>query len=397
MAGGLDLLGLQGVWFPALPGPPASLAPNGQSDVIVRAYHGESAEFLESWDETDAVEIAFEGYGPETARVVVPRTAPFVHRSRSAPGGTGVFLEIDATGLGVPDVWTGRIEGGQYSGDGADWTAQVAGPRSWIEEIGVAEMGKTRECAAVLVRRAFEAASAPTYCRIDPQSGYVGVGADDTPGGGDLWALATDITAKRGEEVFLVADRGAVGYTLYVRHPLGSPDLSPYCTLRHGDNCTLSSSANNLKRPRAELVGVANSYLAGAGLQVASVAAPAGARLGLRAALAAPVHSATARALTGTTLAVMSPETPTIAALELELATTLRRAMAPTQAVQLADVDVALWPYMRPGYVVGASLPDPQGYFTRALLRIRTATFRVRPDLACSISGELWALEGQDG
>lgn len=363
---------------------------------VVRSYHGESAEPLEAWTGFDAVELFFEAYGPETGRLVVPANAPFLHHTRSMPGGAGVFLEVDARDAGVPHVWTGRFQAPQFGGGSPSVSAQLAGPRSWLENVGVVGTGETAECASAAVRKALQAAKGPTYVRMD-EGGYTGMRAPVDLSGQALWPLITALATERGEEPQLEAQPGAVDYMLRWSHPLEAPDLSGRATLIDGRNCVLGQSAHALGAPLTELVATAQSWDVGSEYvtSAAKVIAPVGARLGLRAALHMVATSAIGRSLAGDPVAPM-PETTTREALELALQTALVRASIPRILAQINDVDDALWPLMTPGAVVGAQLRDPFGLMQRALVRIRTATFRPTPPRSCALSVELWATEASD-
>lgn len=396
MAGFRGLLELF-LWRARAPGEPPPpfdlLAPRA---LLLRAYHGEAGEYLEDWPEYSVVEIAFGPHGPDTARVEVPRTAPFLHHSRSLPGGVGAFVEIDAASFGVPDVWTGRLLAPQFDGDGAGVTLSLKGPEEWLSRIGVPLAGQSARPAADVVRDALAACPAETWVRV-PSAGsgthWSRVPFDLT--GQALWPLMTGLAETRGEEFTLTARPRRVMFDLSWRHPLDATEAD--VTLEHGRNCTLSSSALNLGLPLQDAVGVALSYGAGDEVVGALVKAPASARLGLRDGLTAAMSALAVRKLAGTgsaSEALPAPEVTSQAALEAMLEALLRREMVTTCTAQLQDVKPHLWPHLRPGTLIRVSMPDPFALFHYALARIRTATFRLAPDLACSLSVDLWAIEG---
>lgn len=392
-AGSRGLLELL-LWRAATPPAPAPFVAPVVRALHLRAYHGEAGEYIEDWPEYGVVELAFGLQGPDTARLEVPRTAPFLHHTRSLPGGVGVFVEVDARSLGVPDIWTGRLLAPQFDGDGAAVTLSLKGPEEWLSRIGVPLAGQSARPSADVARDALAACPAETWVRV-PRAGtgtrWSRVPHDLT--GQTLWALLAGLAETRGEEFTLTARPRRVMFDIAWRHPLDAPEAE--VTLDHGRNCTLSSSALNLGLPLQDAVGVALSYGAGGEVVGALVKAPASARLGLRNGLAAAMNSLAVRKLAGTgsaSEALPAPEVTSQAALEAMLEAILRREMAATATVQIQDVERRLWPHLRPGTLVRTRLPDPFGLFEDALMRIRTATFRLAPDLACALSGDLWSM-----
>lgn len=379
------------------PPPPPDFSFVSPRTVTIRAYHGRSGDGLGRWEDLGTCEVVFEDYGPETARLTFPRNAPQVHRTRSAPDGVGVFVEIDGTEMGVP-VWAGSFDTPQFDADGPDFGMALTGPRSWLDTIPVNGVAITSAPAAVLVRRAFAEARQPTWTHLGLQGAYVAPRMiEDSISAESLWALMTGFKERRGEYPYFEALRGQLGFRMSWRHGSSSSDFSSVVTLVHGQNCKLAPSAGSLRRPITELTGVANSYLAGSGYTGASVAAPAGVVVGMQQALGSSLASATSRGLLPGARTDVVPESPTASALRGELVTKMQRVMRPMLPAQVTDVDPALWRYLRPGRVVGARLQDPQGWFNNSLVRIRTCSWRLAPDLACNLSVELWALEAHRG
>lgn len=360
--------------------------------VALRTYHGESGEPIDVWEDVDACEIVFEEYGPKSAKTGLVRGVPALHHSRLMPGGLGAFLEIDARGLGVPDVWLGRIDVPQI-GPGAIVPIGATGPESWLASVGVAPSAESAEPAAWTVRRSIQEARRPTWCRFDAGSAYLGVRTTAVASAQSLWAQIEAYRADRDELPLFIADAGRVRFTVRWAHPLAGSEVQGDVRLVDGENCTLTSSAVGAGMTRDELVAVARSWGAGSGLQAALVRAPRGAAIGRRGALAAVLQSAQLTGLLAGDVASGLPEIGERDALELALETRLRRLMVPPVLGQIADVDPALWPYCRPGNVLSATLHDPYGLFNRALVRITSATFRPTPPLACSLSVELWDAE----
>jgi len=377
------------------PVPPTVPAPRG---LVVRAYHGEAGEYLEDWRGLGTVEITFALHGPDTARIETNRHAAYLHHTRSMPGGVGVFLEIDArslaSGVGVPDIWTGRMVTPQFDGDGAAVALPLKGPEEWLSRIGVPLAGTVAAPSARVVRDALLQARAETWVRMGAGSPTRWARIPFDLSGQTYWALMTGLAEQRGEEFVLTPRPRSVLFDLDWRHPLDSPDASGEVTLRHGVNCTLSSSALNTGLPLQDAVGAALSYGEGAEVAAALVKAPPAARVGVRDALTAALSSLTLRRLAGTggtSETIPAPEITSQAALEAMLEAILRREMVAVATAQVQDVEPRLWRHLRPGTLVGTALPDPFGLFAGAVGRIRTATFSVAPVLGCSLSLDLWS------
>lgn len=374
---------------PAPPPPPPATR-----ELVVRAYHGEAGEYLEDWRGFGAVEVTFGPYGPTDARIEVDRHRSYLHHTRSMPGGVGVLLEIDGTGLGAP-LWSGRMVAPQFDGDGPAVALGLKGPEEWLSRIGVPMVGATARPAADIAREAIETCRVPTWI-VPPPAGastrWSRVPVDLT--GQTIWALLTALAEQRGEEFHLTPRPRSVYFDLDWRHPLDAPETD--VVLEHGRNCTLSSSALSTGLPLSDAVGVALSYGAGDEVVGSLVKAPPTSRLGTRDALTAALSTLTVRKLAGagsTSETVPAPEITSQAALDAMVESMLRRSMSLTAVAQVQDVDPRLWPHLRPGVLVPVRLPDPFSLFTSAIARIRTATFALAPTLGCSLSLELWALE----
>lgn len=387
-------------WFygfrrvPAAVIPPAPPAARATHELVVRAYHGEAGEYLEDWTGFGAVEITVGPYGPTDARIEVDRHRSYLHHSRSIPGGVGVLLEIDGTGLGAP-LWTGRMVAPQFDGDGPAVALGLKGPEEWLSRIGVPMVGATARPAADVAREAIETCRVPTWI-VPPPLGastrWSRVPVDLS--GQTIWALLTALAEQRGEEFHLIPRPRSVLFDLDWRHPLDAPEAD--VVLEHGRNCTLSSSALSTGLPLSDAVGVALSYGAGDEVVGSLVKAPPSARLGTRDALTAAMSTLTVRKLAGTgstSEAVPAPEITSQAALDAMVEAMLRRSMSLTAAAQVQDVDQDLWHHLRPGVLVRTRFPDPYGLFGSAIARIVTATFSLAPTLGCSLHLDLWALE----
>lgn len=366
----------------------------------IRAYHGESGEPLEVWTDFGTVEVSFSRTGPDTAKIDVPRTAPYLHHRRSMPGGVGVFLEVDGRAMGAPDIWTGRLLSPQFSGDGETVSLSLKGPEEWLSRIGVPVVGRHTAPAAAIVQDAIQACPAATWLseRVQVGSGYAAIPHETS--GEALWPLMSGLAEARGEEFRLVARPGTVLFDLHWGHPLGAVDASAEVVLVHGKNCSLSSSAILAGLPLSELVGVALSFGEGADVSGALVKSAPVSRWGRSNALTAALSSTSVRRLAGSgaaSEALPAPELTSEQALIAMLETTLRREMVATATAQIQDVEPDLWRHLSPGTLVSCRLPDPSGLFSAAVARIRTATFRLAPELGCSLSLELWRLEDQHG
>lgn len=358
----------------------------------ISAFNGESGEYLEDWEHPTSVELVFESYGPETGKHDAPTSAGYLHHQRSMPGGIGVLLVIDARDEGAPDVWTGRYEMPQF-GAGPTVSAQLSGPRSWHESVGVAVAPAAAATAASVINAAYAEAQEPAWTTFHYASAYKGVVVEEPVRQPNLWALIEHYRQTRGEEPYFTARPGEVGYDLAWTHPLeadakGAPDAQ----LIDGKNCRLSSSGIGAGLTRDQAVAAAQSWGAGSELVQHLVRAPFGAELGRRAALEAALVAARTAGLTGQPVAA-EPETRTREALEIMLETRLRRLMVPVVAAQASEIDRSLWPKLRPGTVVRTRLSDPFGLFTKALARVTSLTVRPTDPPSASVSLELWAQE----
>lgn len=362
----------------------------------IQAYHGESGEPIEVWSEFGSVEVSFGPTGPDSARVDVPSTAPYLHHRRSMPSGVGVFLGIDGRAQGVPEVWAGRMLSPQFSGDAPSVGLGLKGPEEWLSGIGVPVQGSHTRPAAGIVQEAIQACPAQTWLAPTVQAVTALSSIPYETSGESLWALMTGLAEQRGEEFRLTARPGRVLFDVLWGHPLGAPDHSAEVVLVHGKNCTLSSSAMRTGLPLSELVGVALSYGQGADIAGALVKTAPTSRWGLSNALTAAMATTSVRRLAGSgaaSEALPAPELTSEAALVAMLEATLRRESIATATTQVQNVDPDLWPMILTGALVSTRLPDPFGLFTASVARIRTATFSLAPSLACSLSLELWSLE----
>lgn len=366
----------------------------------IRAYHGESGEPLETWDQFGSVEVSFTQTGPDSASIDVPCTAPYLHHRRSMPGGVGVFLEVDGRALGTPEVWTGRMLSPQFSGDGEAVGLSLNGPEEWLSSIGVPIQGRHTRPAAGIVQDAIQSCPAQTWLAPTVQAVTALASVPYETSGEAMWPLMVGLAEGRGEEFRLVVRPGRVFFDVHWGHPLGAPDATAEVVLVHGKNCTLSSSAIRAGLPLSELVGVALSYGQGADVAGALVKSAPSSRWGRSNALTAAMSTTSVRRLAGSgaaSEALPAPEVTSDAALTAMLEATLRHEAVATATAQIQDVDPALWPLLVTGVLVSTRLPDPFGLFSAAVARIRTVTFRLAPELACSLSLELWQLEDPHG
>ncbi len=367
---------------------------------MIRAYHGESGEPLEVWPDFGSVEVSFTQTVPDSAKIDVPRTAPYLHHRRSMPGGVGVLLEVDGRAQGAPEVWTGRMLAPQFSGDGDSVGLGLKGPEEWLSGIGVPLQGQHTRPAAGIVQEAIQSCPAETWLAPTVQAVTALSSIPYETSGEAMWPLMTGLAEQRGEEFRLVARPGRVLFDVHWGHPLGAPDATAAVVLVHGRNCTLSSSAIRAGLPLSELVGVALSFGEGADVAGALVKTSPASRWGRSNALTAAMATTAVRRLAGhgsASEALPAPEMTSEAALTAMLAATLRREAVATATAQIQDVDPILWPLLVTGTLVSTRLPDPFGLFTAAVARIRTVTFRLAPELGCSMSLELWQLEDQHG
>jgi len=369
---------------------------------VVRIYHGLSFEPLGEWAGIGAVSIAYDEHGPASADITLARNSAYLLADAIAPGGIGVVVEIDARDLGVdiesraigiPDVWLGRVQTLPASSRGATCTVALGGPSTWLERITVARQAASTESAGSIARRLVEQYP---IGRVSPGPvTYRGPGGEMDVGGQALWSALTSMADDRGETFTLTAVPGEARMLLDWRHPLQSEDRTASVVLIEGSNIEWDTTFQ-LDTMASDLIGVAESFAAGPGAVAASVSAPASARFGRLAALTAVLGSSAARAVVEGGEAIIRPDIPTRAELELVLAAKLRTMMVPPILLQATVTDPAMWRHLEPGVLVTTYITDPMGLFTGgAVARVLDRAFDVWPTLACTVGLELWRMAGE--
>lgn len=361
----------------------------------VRVYHGESGQYIQDLTDLSVIEYTLGPNGNQNARVVVPSVGTQLHHTKLFPEGVGAFVRIDPS-VPVPDPFIGRIEIPQFGGADTEVSLNLKGPEEWLSVIGVPLQATFNMPAAHLVRETLLASTAQTWVKFGTSSPSTLVSVPYQTSGTSIWGLMTDLAEMRNEEFYLYPDPQGIGFQLDWRHPLDSVDLSSTVVLEEGYNCALSSSAMNLGQPRDNAIGVALSLGMGDEVLGTLVSAPPTARLGIRDAFQAVFSTAAVRRLVGTgSDSYATPETSLVSqqAIEAAVESMLRRSMTATGTAQIADIDPALWPSIRPGVIVGGIIKDPFGLFENCLLRIRSVTFALLPVLGCTASVELWAVD----
>lgn len=369
--------------------PPAPALSSNRT-LRVRAYDGWSGQYLEDWCDISAVELVFDSHGPEQARLIAPATMPYWHHRRAMPGGRGVYLEIDARDWGLP-IWTGRLVNPQPSSGAAELSAQLAGPRTWLERYHAAVGNPTTEPASRIVYHALEQVRPSPPTRMLLEGAYLGAGGREDLAARSLWELITNLAQNRGEWPYFTALPGVVEYNLEWRHPLGAPDLTGTVTLRDGDNSRWDALPE-VDQKIEELLLVAQSW--GIGSRVVGTKARASAvrAFGRKAALTAVVESAGVQNTTGSTQTVVDAAVPTYQSALVATEARLRRLVNSVIPARIEVLDPELWPCLRPGVLVSGRWDDPHGLFARSVVQIETMT--VAPlSCQCQLSAWLWDVE----
>lgn len=353
------------------------------------AYAHSSGAMTRTWQDLAPFDIAFGAAGPMASTITHDSGAAAVTLSALIPDGNPILLEVDARQLGVPDVWLGRAT--QWSEDvtAGTFTVSLAGPESWLSQLGIQSMSLRRDAAGSLVREIVAQHPGPHRLEI----GTINRGAivETQLSGSSLWSMMQDLASRTGEEPVLTALPGEARLRLDWRDPFDVPDARRAVTLIEGRTVGQVQLGGNLAASPAELVGVAQSTLQTNRGRSAAVAWPGRPALGKRAALATAMRTRTAQQLAGgpVTLAVDSPGYDQLVR---QLTSELRR-RRPTGGGTAVVLDTALYPYMRPRTLVSASLSDSLGIYRRAVAQIRTVTWSLSASVVdrCTISFELWS------
>lgn len=381
------------LWHPAgtpAPEPPPPAASTGRAALRIRAYDGWSGQYIEDWYDASAVELVYEMHGPEQARVTAPAQMPYWHHRRCMPGGRGVYVEIDARDWGLP-VWTGRLVNPQPASGSPDLSAQLAGPRTWLERYHVGVGNPTTEPAGRIVHDALAGARVNPPVRMDLAAVYRGDGGREDLAGRTVWDLMTGLAESRGEWPYLTATPGAVEYRLDWWHPLGAPDLTGAIVLRDGENSRWDA-VPEIEQKLDELMLIAQSWGIGSRVVGSKVRAAPVRAFGRKAALTAAMQGGLIQSATGQSQTVVDASVPSYQSALVAAEAELRRLVNSVVPVRIEVMDTTLWPALRPGTLVSGRWDDPHGLFTRAVVQIETMT--VSPFTgACQLSGWLWDWE----
>lgn len=345
----------------------------GPSGITVHAFDGWSGQFIEDWYDLGAVELVFEMWGPETARIVAPRHLPFWDRQRCMPGGRGVYLQVDATDLGLP-LWTGRLTSPQPSSTSPDVSAELTGPREWLERYHTALAGPVPWPAATIARAALMANPPNPPLSYVEAGQHLGTPGDDDTAARPLWELLTTLAEGRGEWFYLTARPMVVAYDLHWWHPLAGDHRAGDVLLVNGVNAEFDP-VPDIEGKLDTLLVAAQAWHAGPRQNGSGARVSPARAFGRKAALEALATSLTTRWLTG---ASQTDADPTIASRDAALVAAearLRRLCNSAVPTQVRVLDTALWPALRPGAIVSAQWEDdPHRLFQSCLIQIETVT-----------------------
>lgn len=342
-------------------------------DVSIHTFDGWSGQPIGDWYDVGECELVYEMWGPETARIQAPARLPYWDRSRCMPGGRGVYVQVDATDMGLP-LWTGRLTAPQASSTSPDVSAELTGPREWLDRYHTALAARVPWPAATIARAALLANPPSPPLRFADTSPHLGLGGDDDTAARPLWELLTTLAEGRGEWFYLVARPWEVAYDLHWRHPLGGDDHSGDVLLVNGVNAEFDPVPDIEGKLDTLLVAAqawhAGPRQAGSGARISPARA-----FGRKAALQALTTSLTTRWLTGASQTDADPTIATRDSAAVAAEARLRRLCSSAVPTQVKVLDTALWPAIRPGTIVSAQWEDdPHGLFTSCLIQIETVT-----------------------
>ena len=343
------------------------------------------------------MDISFDRFGPTQASITLRRGSADAHHGTLLPGGDGALLEVDARSLGVPDVWLGQCESTDEdlthaAAEGA-CPVSVAGPWAWLDDIGIADYPVRSAPAGALVAEIIGGHTGPHRLRLGTV--HTGAAIEYSASGQSIGGMLKDLAGITWESPLLTALPGQARLQLDWCHPLAVPDARGAVTLLPGRNCTEVKLTTKLRRTAAEVVGVAQSYVQGAGPQTIAMRGPAGAVVGRRAALTMSTFAGVAGPLAGGPV-VLRQDLPALSTIEQAAATELRRhvPIMPGGSATITDSD--LFPAMRPSAILSAVFADGLGLWGRCAVQIRTATWTLDRDHVrkCSVAFDLWDQAG---
>lgn len=364
----------------------------------VRVYHGWTRRYLGDLVGLGAVEMSFDQHGPAEARIEGPRGLPQWTLDRIAPGARGVFIEIDARAIGIPDVWLGQATLPQDR-PGSPVTIQCLGPESWLDKIGVAGQEIiTRPAGAIIARE---------LARLDVDSGLVigdelhhgGVGEFDLAGH-SLWSLMTELEDARLERFCLKAIPGQARLRVAWRDRMDARDNTGYILSRENMADDYQVAAR-LDTEVLSVAGVANSYEWGSQQSAAAVAVQGSAAMGLLAGLGSTGLAATAARVTGQGPTALAAHIPGLNAMRQQLESEAKRRRTATGSLsgrvvgtQTAD----MWGKVTPSDLVSVRLEDDSlSLFRASIGQLTSVSYALGLETAMAVSAELWALESAAG
>ncbi len=345
-------------------------------------------------EDLGTLEISFDLRGSHISRTGIKGCDPFAQFERFAPNHLGAFVEVvDDDPLGVPIPWLGAIPTAQLGGDVPNRVLDATGPALYLDEVPTGPVRETNRPAADIVRNANQSARKNTWIQNFTASTKArGRAAGYETGATTFWKLATDLATARNEAFFLTPHGGAVATDLHWMTPDGGRDLSGDITLIDGVNCIPQPTAYGLRPKLSEALLIGQSFGLGSDTMATEIKAPAGARpLGLHDALNMTLSTRPIRKLTGAASeALPDLEQTSQEGLDLVADTMFRRSSIPKLLQQIEVTDCSLWPHLMPNNLVGAKIQDDAGVFHDAIVRIRTAQFRLLPDRSCMLSVDLY-------
>lgn len=339
----------------------------------VHTFDGWSREPIGDWYDIGECELVYEMWGPETARIVAPARMPYWHRSRSMPGGRGVYVQVDATDYGLP-LWTGRLTNPQSQGFGPDVSAELTGPREWLDRYHTALATRVPWPAATIARAALLANPPNPPLRFTDSSVHLGLTGDDDTAARPLFELMTSLAQSRGEWFYLTARPFEVAYDLNWWHPLAGDNRAGDVLLVNGINAEFEP-VPDIEGKLDTLLVAAQAWHAGPRQNGSGARISPARAFGRKAALEALATSLTTRWLTGAAQTDSDPTVATRDGAAVAAEARLRRLCNSAVPTQVRVLDTALWPAIRPGAVVSAQWEDdPLGLFCSSLIQIETVT-----------------------
>lgn len=367
---------------------PGTATHRGEATAL--AFDGWSGQYIETWYDFSSVELVYEMYGPEQARITAPAAMAYWHHQRCMPGGRGVYLQFDPRGVGLP-IWTGRLTNPQPSGGSLDCSAQIVGPREWMDDYHTALGNPSLAPASKVMRDVLETAGVNPPVRFDYERAHRGPAIKADLAGKSVWETIDGLVRERGEWAVMVAQEGTPEYRLEWRHALGGDNLTGLVTLEHGVNSEWDA-VPDIEGKIDELLVVGQSWNLGNRNYGARARISPARAFGRRAALEAVVSSAALSNLTGQTQTEVSLTQTSRDAAQIAIESRLRRLANSALPCRIEITDTGLWPHLRPGVIVSGRWDDPHGLFGRCQVRVETMTVDLVAE-TMQLSAWLWDQE----